>query len=41
MSRLIDEFGRDLGEIVETDREDSADPDVERYVVYVRKEPTP
>jgi hypothetical protein len=40
MSRLIDEFGRDLGEIVETDREDSADPETERYVVYVKKDET-
>lgn len=37
MSRLIDNFGRDLGEVIEVDREDSADPDVERYVVYVKK----
>ena len=38
MSRLIDEFGRDCGEIIETDLEDSADPDTDRYVVYVKRE---
>jgi hypothetical protein len=35
---LIDEFGRDCGEIIETDREDSGDPEVDRYVVYVKRE---
>jgi hypothetical protein len=36
MSRLFDEFGNDLGEIIETAWLDSADPGVLAYTVYVR-----
>jgi hypothetical protein len=35
MSRLVDEYGNDLGMIVETSQEDSADPEYKRYIVYV------
>jgi len=35
MARLVDEYGNDLGMIVETSQEDSADPEYKRYVVYV------
>ena len=35
MSRLVDEHGRDLGEIIETDSIDSGDPDTRAYTVYV------
>jgi hypothetical protein len=35
VSRLVDEFGRDLGEIIETDAIDSGDPETRAYTVYV------
>lgn len=37
MSRLIDEFGRDLGEIVEVSSKDSTDPAYRAYDVYVQE----
>jgi hypothetical protein len=35
MSRLIDEFGNDLGHVIETDSTDSTDPGTRAYTVYV------
>jgi len=36
MTRLTDEHGRDLGEIIGTSRQDSPAPEVNIYLVYVR-----
>jgi hypothetical protein len=39
MNRLIDEHGRDLGEIVETSGKDSGDDETLLYEVYVMERP--
>lgn len=36
MSRLVDNFGKDLGEVVEVDMIDSHDETVRAYTVYVK-----
>ncbi len=41
VSHLIDNFGNDLGTVVEVDWQDSADPDLDAYMVYVRKPVAP
>ena len=35
-SRLVDNFGNDLGEVIEVDMMDSGDPDTRAYMVYVK-----